>query len=308
VEPIVLRTAIDRYEHTQPLYDGTVASPRIRFDFADVSPISRAFRRMAEGAEFDVSEMAIVTYLQAREAGKRLALLPVVMLNRFHHASIVVNNDSPIVSPRQLNGARIGVRAYTQTTGLWVRGVLAEDYGVDLDSITWVTDEAAHIDSYVDPSNTERVEGASQVDMLRRGEIAAWIGGREAAKFDGLRPIIADAPAAERSWYERVGALPINHMLVVKQSIVDEHPWLLDELFSLLTEAKARAFTALRERGGKNNEERFQLELLSRGIDPLPSGINAVRRSLEIAIDYACAQHLIVSRPAVNELFDARLA
>lgn len=303
---VVVKTAIDRYGHTEDLLDGKRTSNRIGLDFVEVRPINRVFRRMAEDAEFDVSEMAIVTYLQAREAGKPLALLPQVMLNRFHHGSIVVPNDSPIVSARQLNGQKVGVRAYTQTTGLWVRGVLANEYGVDLDSITWVTEEGAHIESYADPKNTERVD-KPLLDMLRAGEIVAWIGGREAAKVEGVRPVIPDAAIAEREWFDRVKALPINHMLVVQQHVVEAHPWILDELVALFQAAKLAYFDDLKKRGAQNREEKFHLELLERGVDPLPTGIEAIRRSLEITIEFAYQQHLISTKPTVDELFDARL-
>jgi 4,5-dihydroxyphthalate decarboxylase len=305
---VILRTAIDRYGHTEGLFDGTITSSRVGFDFVEVTPINRAFRRMTEQLEFDVSEMAIVTFLQAREAGRPLVLVPLVTLNRFHHGSIVVPIDSPISDPRQLNGKRVGVRAYTQTTGLWIRGVLASEYGVDLDSITWVVNEGAHVASYVDPSNTERHEGTSLLDMLAAGEIDAWIGGREAAKVEGMRPVIADAAMAERDWFRRVRALPINHMLVVKGDQVERHPWLVAELEDLFTRAKQSYFAELNARGAQTREERFHAELLAQGVDPLPNGIEAIRRSLEVTIDFAFSQHLIAEKPTVDDVFALRLA
>lgn len=306
-QTLALKIAIDTYGHTQAIKAGTIASPRLRFEFADVRPMNRAFRPMVETSAFDVSEMAIATFMQAQVFGKPLLLVPLVLLNRFHHGSIVRMPGSPIRKPADLNGKRVGVRAYAQTTAVWVRGILASEYGVDLDSITWVVDEPGHLAEYVDPPNVVRAPaGASQTDLLRDGRIDAWIGGREAAKEPGVEPIVADVEAAELDWFERVGALPVNHMLVIRRDVVDAHPWVLKELFGLFVAAKQRYFDDLLADGAQDPEERFRLTLLRKGIDPLPSGVDALRRSLEVAIEFAFAQHMIPAKTSVESLFDAR--
>jgi 4,5-dihydroxyphthalate decarboxylase len=206
--------------------------------------------------------MAIATFMQAQHYGKQLVLLPVVLMNRFHHGSIVKRRGAPL-DARALAGTRIGVRAYTQTTGVWVRGILATEYGVDLDAITWVTTEAGHVAEYRDPPNVVRApEGASLREMLVGGEIDAWIAGRDA----------------------------------------NGHA---DALVALFVEAKQRYFDVLREREPQDPEERFRAERLREGIDPLPDGVAALRRSLEVVIGFAHAQRLIPERVTVDSLFRA---
>ena len=147
----VLRTAIATYPHTKGLKDGTVTAPGIRFDHVEVSPITGAFRRMCRGLEFDLCEMAITTYLTARAYDKAFTALPVFVMRQFHHAPIAYNVKSGVASPRDLEGKKVGVRAYTVTTGVWVRGILATEYGVDLDKVTWVVVDEEHVQEYRKP-------------------------------------------------------------------------------------------------------------------------------------------------------------
>lgn len=307
-ETVTLKTLLDTYGHTQGIKDGTIASPRLKFDFADIKPVSSAFGNMAEHQEFDFSEMAIVTFIQALALDKPIALLPAVMLNRFHHGSIFKATDGPIKSPKDLNGKKIGVRAYTQTTGVWVRGILGAEYGVDLDSITNVTNEAGHLKDYVEPKNVVRSPGGKKMlDQLLDGDIAAWIAGREAPKTPAITPVIENAPQAALEWFARVKAFPINHMVVLKKATIDAHPWLPQELFSLLKRGKEAYLADLKTRPGADPDEVYRKELLMAGGDPLPFGIDALRTSLTTVIDYALAQKLIPRKYTVDELFDPRL-
>lgn len=308
-QTLTLRTALDTYGHTKAIKDGRLRSERLQLDFVDVNPMNRAFAPMAERQEFDFSEMAIVTFLQALSFGKPILLLPVVMLNRFHHGSIVHNVARPIESPRHLNGKRIGVRAYTQTTGVWVRGIFHAEYGLDLDSITSVTTEGGHLSEYVEPKNVVRApKGASLKEMLLAGEIDAWIAGRDAPKIAEIAPIVPNADAAALEWFERVKAFPINHMAVVAKSVVDANPWLPAELFGLLKRGKELYLKELASMpSSSEGDEEFKRRVYAEGIDPLPFGVEALRRSLDVVIDYAFAQHLIPRRYAVDDLFDPRL-
>jgi 4,5-dihydroxyphthalate decarboxylase len=305
-ETIPLRTVVESYGYTKAIIDGTVTSPRLRFDIIEEKPIIRAFAPMANQQAYDVAEMAIVTFLQAFAQGKAVALLPAMMLSRFHHASIWKAANGPIRTPADLNGKKIGVRSYTQTTGVWVRGILHAEYGVDLDSITNVTTEGGHIKEYVEPPNVVRVPAdASFKAMLVAGEIDAWIAGPLPPDPD-LAPLIDDLAAVEAEWFDRVGAFPINHMLVIRAALLDEEPWLAAELFDVFRRAKAGYLDGLRGRDAAPDEG-FRKKLLDRGDDPLPFGIEPLRRSLELVIDYALAQKLIPRRYTVDELFDPRV-
>lgn len=303
---LTLKTLLDTYGQTKSIKDGTLASPRLAFDFVDIKPVSSAFGNMAEHQEFDFSEMAIVTFIQALALGKPIALLPAVMLNRFHHGSIFSKTGGPIAGPKDLTGKKIGVRAYTQTTGVWVRGILGAEYGVDLDSVTNVTNEAGHLEEYVEPKNVVRSNGKKMLDMLLDGDIDAWIAGRDAPKTDAIQPVIKNAQAAALEWFARVKAFPINHMVVLKTATIDANPWLPAELFGLLKRSKEAYLADLKQRPGADPDEAYRKELLMTGGDPLPFGIDALRTSLSVVIDYALAQKLIPRKYAVEELFDPR--
>ena len=306
-EPVVLKTLLDTYGHTAAIKDGSLASERLRFDIVDVKPVSNAFGRMAEHGEFDFSELAIVTFLQALTFGKPVALLPAVMLNRFHHGSMICRTGGPIDGPADLAGKRIGVRAYTQTTGVWVRGIYHAEYGLDLDGIINVTTQGGHLLEYVEPPSVVRAPAGKKLgDMLLEGEIVAWIAGRDAPARPEFRPVLHDAEAAAIAWFARVQAFPINHMVVLSTAVIDAHPWLPAELFDLLKRGKAAYLAELRERDAVGADEAYRKRMLLEGRDPLPFGVEPLRRSLEVVIDYALAQKLIPRRYAVDELFDPR--
>ncbi len=306
-ETVVLNALLDTYGHTRGIKDGSLTSPHLRFEFSDILPVSSAFGRMAERQEFDLAEMAIVTFIQALALGKPIVLMPVVMLNRFHHGSMICKRGGNVDGPTHLNGKRIGVRAYTQTTGVWVRGIYHAEYGLDLASITNVTTEGGHLTEYVEPPNIVRApKGRKLEDMLLEGEIDAWIAGRDAPKLPEVRPVLEGADAAAVAWFDRLRAFPINHMLTLSTAIVDAHPWLPGELFDLLKRGKEGYLAELGAKESAQGDEAFRLQLLKRGIDPLPFGVQALRTSLDVVIDYAFAQQLIPRRYAVDELFDPR--
>src|SRR3974390_1915660 len=125
------------YPHTKPLKSGEIKSDRVALRFTDVDPINKAFLLMVRQERFDVSEMAIATYLQAKAYGKPLVLLPATMMGRFQHGTMFYNYERGTVTPESLPGRRVGVRAFSQTTGVWLRGILWKDYGVDLSKATW---------------------------------------------------------------------------------------------------------------------------------------------------------------------------
>ena len=273
-----LRTLLGDHACTAALKKGSVKSDLVEFDFVDYSPTNKGFKPMVRDAAFDVSEMAIVTYLMARSFGKPMVLLPHVVMARFQHAYAVYRAELGNLKPRDLERRRVGIRSFTTTTGAWLRGILANDYGVDLNSIDWVTFEDAHVAEFQD--NTERApQGKQIVQMLVDGELDAVLG--EKSEHPGLKPLFPDVAAEEKSWFAKHEVLPINHMVVVSASLSSAHPDAVREVFRLLQESAALA---------PAGTPRFNAE--------------EMRRSLELIIRYSAQQGLIPRAFAVDELFD----
>ena len=222
-----LRTLLGDHSGTTALKNGSVRSDLVEFDFASYSPTNKGFKPMVREGAFDVSEMAIVTYLMAKSFGKPMVLLPDVVLARFQHGHALYNAKAGQLAPRDLNGKRVGIRSFTTTTGAWLRGILANDYGVDLDSIDWVTFEDAHVEEFVD--TTKRAPAGKQiVQMLIDGELDAVLG--EKSDHPDLKPLFADVAAEEKAWFEKNKVVPINHMVVVSQAMSDQHPDVVREV------------------------------------------------------------------------------
>jgi 4,5-dihydroxyphthalate decarboxylase len=282
-----LSAALDDYPHTLPLKRGDIKSPRVAFGFSDIRPANRFFKPMVRELKFDVSEMAIATYVQAKAYGKALVLLPATMMGRFQHGTILCNAAQPL-RPSELAGKRVGVRAYSQTTAVWVRGILRNDYGVDLGKVRWVTFEDGHVAEYREPAGVERA-GADKnlLKMLREGELDAAIYGADLPKDPALTGVIPDAEAAARQWYARHKVVPINHMVVVTEKLAESDPQTVKEIYRLLLQAKSAAGLP------KPGE-----------IDFLPFGFDACRPALQTIITYSLQQQLVPRKIEVEELFD----
>jgi 4,5-dihydroxyphthalate decarboxylase len=288
-QAIRLHTLLGNYPNTRALRQGELRSSLVDFDFADVKVPNRAFKSVVRDSAFDVAELAIITFLQAKAYGKPLVLVPArVGPARFQHQCIMYNMERGPLAPSDLAGRRVGVRAWAQTTVTWIRGILAEDYGVDLGLVHWVTFEDAHVAEYRDPPSIERApEGKDMTKMLLEGEIDAAIIGNELPEDPRIKPLIADHESAAKAWARRRKAVPINHMVVVKESLARSHPKVIKEIYRLLKEA--------RRAGGAVQAGEF---------DMAPYGAEANRSALEVAIDYSFKQGLIPRRLAVDELFD----
>src|SRR5215475_14363673 len=276
----VLKTAIATYPHTKGLKDGTVLVPGVQFEHVEVSPIIGAFRRMCRSLEFDVSEMAITTYLTAKAFDKRFTALPVFVMRQFHHAPIVYNVKSGVQSPKDLEGKKVGVRAYTVTTGVWTRGILASEYGVDLGKITWVVVDEEHVQEYRKPSNVEERPGANLADLLAKGELAAAIGVGKVDSPD-VKPLFADAAAAEAAWYGKTGIYPINHTVVVKDALLQADPTLAPRLVGAFEAAKGQFLKQISAGAELSADAQSVARRRSVvGDDPLPNGVARNRKAL----------------------------
>jgi len=284
---MLLSAAVGDYPNTVALKRGEIASPLLEFKFSEIKPANRFFKPMVREQRFDVSEMAIATYVQAKVYGKPLVLLPITVMGRFQHGTMLCRASEP-VTPEQLPGKRVGVRSYSQTTAMWVRGILHNDYGVDLSRVHWVTFEDAHVAEYRDPPGVERAQSEKNLlSMLRDGEIDAAIYGADLPADPRLSSVIPEPAAAARQWYSRHQVVPINHMLVVTESLATSSPESLGEIFRLFAESKRAA--GLPKPGQ---------------IDFLPFGFEGCRRALQQVIDYALQQSLIGQKIAVEDLFD----
>ena len=272
-----LRTLLGDHAGTSALKNGSVKSDLVGFDFVEYSPTNKGFKPMVREQAFDVAEMAVVTYLMAKSVGKPMVLLPNVVVSRFQHAYALYNAKLGTLVPRDLNNRRVGIRSFTTTTGAWLRGILANDYRVDLNSIDWVTFEDAHVAEFVD-TTARAPAGKEIIPMLLEGELDAVLG--EKVEHAGLKPLFPDPAGEENVWFARHGVVPINHMVVVSQALSEKHPEIVREVHRLLAE--------------------------SANASPAAPRFNAdqMRRSLKMIIDFTAQQGLIPRAFKVDELFD----
>lgn len=280
----VLKTAIGRTKYTEPLFTGAVASPWLHLAFEPFKTINRAFAPMARDQAFEASELAIATFLQARAAGKPIVLLPVVLAARFQEAALLCLKNSPLRGPEDLKGRRVGVRAYSQTTGMWLRGVLEDAHGVRPQDVRWLTFEGAHVLEFSDPPGVERAAaGQDMLALLRAGELDAVIVGNDLPEGDDLRQVFPDAKAAGEAFFARHGFVPVNHLLTVRREIAEREPAVVAELLRLFGEVKAMHPAEAR--------------------DPRPIGRAAIDPAVTLAVRYCVSQGLLPRPPSLDEVW-----
>ena len=285
--PLKLSVALGKHAHTAALRDGRVASALVTLDFADIPTVNRAFAPMVREQRFDVCEMAIATFLQAKAYGKPLVLLPVTLAARFQQSALLCRAESDIRGPGDLVGRRVGVRAYSQTTGVWLRGILAHAHGVRPEDVRWVTFEAAHVAEYSDPPWVERAPaGIDLVRMLQEGELDAIIVGNEVPDAPGLRTVFPDPEVSAEAFWREHGFVPVNHLVTVRRQLAESRPEAIHELVRLFRAAKAAAPPR------------------TDGRDPYPIGCAALEPAIELAARY-CAEQGLLPRPlALSEVWD----
>lgn len=284
---LTLHSMLGDYLNTKALKAGAVKSELVDFDFVEVKVANTLFKNVVRDAKYDLAELAIVTYLQAKSYGKPYVLIPAVVVSRGQHHTIAYNAEPGVLKPSDLHGKRVGVRAYTVTTGTWVRGILARDYGIDINRVQWITFEDPHVAEYRDPPIVQRApEGKDMVKMLLDGEIDAAIVG-DKLPDPRLKYLIPDPEAAAQRWAQRHGGVPINHLVVVRDSISRTRPDVVRDVFERLHQSKRAA-------GLPDGN----------ALDPYRFGVEACRPILEIIIDFCVRQQLITRRMSVDELFD----
>jgi 4,5-dihydroxyphthalate decarboxylase len=317
--PVRLKIAIADYPHTRAIKDGSIAIDGVISEFVNVVPQIAAFRRMVRDVEFDVCELAPTTYIIARAFGAPFIALPVFVMRRFHHQGILVRPDAGIASPKDLEGKRVGVRAYSVTTGVWTRGILINEFSVDSARVNWVVDDEEHVRQLKLPANvTHAPEGHSLARMMAEGGLhaafdgnagigragppeAGWLTTTSTADYADLFP---DGQAQEADWFRRTAIYPMHGTIVVKESVLAEHPFVARALFDAFNTAKMEWLSRLAKGEGDTLDDR-KYRLLQRvvGNDPLPHGIAQNRATIDALETYAFQQGLISRRLPLEEVF-----
>lgn len=300
-----LTTAIGNYGVTRQFKEAGAHGDRLTLEFVEIDPILAAVRRMARGVEFDICEMPITTYLCARAAGKPFTAIPVFLTRNFHHWALFYNAGSGIRDAGDLEGRTVGVnRGYTVTTGLWARGILQTEHGVDLDKVHWAATDEEHVAEFQAPANVDyRFRGEQMADLLLSGRVDAAIGDIRSDAPE-IRPLIADAREAGFAYYRKTGIYPVNHTVVVRDSVLEAEPQVAAELFLALNASKA-AYLAHLE-AGENLAPADQVAItLGNGVggDPYPNGVEPNRKALEALVRFAFDQHITPVQFGVEELF-----
>jgi 4,5-dihydroxyphthalate decarboxylase len=304
--PVQLRTVTRTQGNNRALKEGLVAPDGFSLDFHEVPVLVDAFRRMVRDLEYDVCEMAFTTYLCAKAHGRPFTALPVFLVRGLHHGAVVRGAAAGVRAPSDLEGRRVGVdRGYTVTTGVWARAILADEYGVDLDRVTWVRSGDEHVVEYRPPANVVSMPpGASLETMVATGELAAAVG--VTATRPGLAPLIPDAEEAAFSALQRRGFYPINHLVIVKDELLKGHPGLAVALFEAFAAAKRRYVERLRAGAidaPTPTDLMYRRVMEITGDDPLPYGIAPNRQMIDQLVGYAVRQHILDRPPAVADLF-----
>jgi 4,5-dihydroxyphthalate decarboxylase len=289
-EIITLKTNLEDAPTSAALKDGRVTSKIVNLNICGPKGAMQGFKPMLRENAFDCGELAIVTYLQAMMYNKPFVMLPFAINGKAHHDGMGYSKEFGILNPKDIEGKKVGVRTYAQTTGLWLRGVLAHEYGVNLDKVTWLTTGHSHLAEYEDPANCKRLpEGSDLIEMLFKGEIAAGILGKDLPKDDRVTTLIPNAKEAGQAWIKREGWIPINHVFVVHKELSKNRPDVVREIYRMLVESRNLAPESV--------------------IASLPPyGFNAMRKTLEMASEWAYEQKLISRRIAVEEMFDETTA
>lgn len=303
----VYKTVTRTQGNNRALKDGIVKPRDFDLEFEELPVLVHGFRRMVRELAYDVSEMALTTYICAKDHGVGFTALPIFLVRDFHHGAIQVRDDASVTSGADFEGSRVGVsRGYTVTTGVWARSILRDEQGVDLDKVTWALTGDEHVEAYRPPANVVPLgAGMKMEDALLSGDLSAAIG----PKMDvpGIRSFY-DKPfdAAVKAMKTR-GLYPINHLVVVRDELLQQNPDIAVQLFDAFAESKRLYVEDLK--AGRIAEptkiDKVHLAALEIMDDPLPYGIEPNLAVLEKLMAEAVAQK-IVSRPlSFEELFAA---
>jgi len=294
-----LSTVISANPYCDPLKDGRVKVPGIEMQQITVNPMIQAFRRMTRNLEFEICEVAVVTYYTARQYGVPITGLPIFPLARFEHNGLFINEDLA-KTPKDLEGKTIGMRAYTVTPGIWARAFLKQEHGVDLDSIHYVMGDDEHVIQFnQDPSIWGNLEYRIGMDLQKAFADGEFAGGLHIPPGDNaqLKPLYPDGRAAGIAAYERMGGVyPLTHMMCIRDDVLAENPGLDKALVEAFKEAKEVHRKAT---GAPVPEAPYE--------DPVPIGLESNRKALKVLMDLAVEQHVMKTALDIDEIFPGNL-
>jgi len=288
--PVTLKTNLADSALSKAVKAGEVSSDVVTLDFSGPKTANQGFKPMVREGKFDAGELAIVTYMQALDYGKPLVLLPAVMVGRFQHQFFVCRKEKSPMDPKSLEGKMVAVRSYTQTTGVWVRGILQDEYGVDLSKLKWLCWDDAHLAEYSDPPDLVTradPDGPKLNDIALSGQADAVIPAADLLAHEDMRTVIANPDETGRKWGEKYGCGHVNYFFAVHSALPKERPDVVKEIFRMLKQSKEMA--GLPKAGE---------------VDQLPFGVEACRKSIELIARYAYEQKIVKKHYAVEELFD----
>lgn len=320
-----LSVALSDNAMTAPIHRGQVSPEGIEWTVSAVHP-SEMFWRQLKFAEFDISEMSLSSMMIAASHGIReWVAIPVFTTRRFFHTAMVVRPAAGIEFPADLPGKRVGVPEYQQTAAVWTRGALLHEFGVAPEQLTWFMErppERSHggatdfsppqgVDlSYIPPDTNVG-------EMLASGELDAavvYIANRnlvdrsrsEASDISGVQTLFADPVAEGVRYYKAAGILPVNHVVVARASLLEQHPWVALNVYSAFLEAKRLALEPVLA-GLQPWQQLGALPASAvaavKSVDPLPYGIQAQGKVLDTLSDYLVEQGLTRAKVDVHELF-----
>jgi 4,5-dihydroxyphthalate decarboxylase len=317
-EKLKLKIAVAEFPHTSAVRDGSIPIEGVDAEMLTIHPQIGAFRRMVRNVEFDVCEIAPTTYIIARAYGAPFTALPIFVTRTFHHSGLLVRPDAGIKTPKDLEGKKVGVRAYSVTTGVWTRAVLMEEFGLDSTKVIWVVDDEEHVTQLKLPPNVIHAPpGRSLADMMAGDELVAGFHGnagigRSGSPTDGgwkeveanYPDLFPNAKELEADWYKRTGIYPMHGTIVVKDSILKEHPWVAKSIYNAFARAKDEWLAKL-NREGPTDKTESKYDKLRKivGPDPLPYGIEPNLPTIQALERAAFNQGLTPKRMTLEELF-----
>jgi 4,5-dihydroxyphthalate decarboxylase len=308
------------YDRMLALYTGEVKPEGIDLNFLAIDDPRQIFDRMGKNLEFDACEMSSSEVFSRYAAGRReMVALPIFPSRVFRHGFITVNRKA-VKTPKDLEGKRIGVPLYTQTAALFIRGLLSDEYGVDLSGAHWVQGATNSAESHGNPaappllkpvSIEQNRSGYSLSELLERGDIQAIIG---SGLPDALRTnpdvqrLFPDFRAVELDYYRRTRIFPIMHLVAIRRDVYERHPFIATSLYQAMHEAKDIALEKMRHVGALRymlpgmTAELDEIDATFGG-DPWPYGTEPNRPTLEALVRYMAEQSLIKAPIPIDELF-----